>query len=155
MIRASAIMRMPNWISASVRRADASGWMRTLRLDYWMRRTPWALARQYWNYGRGRARTVRKHRILPRLRQMAPALNLLLLIASLVIAGGGLAFGSLPALIAGLIWPAIYLGLAIGAGLAMAIRHRSPCGLLASVALPAMHLPWGAGFLTGMLKGYR
>ena len=32
-----------------------------------------------------------------------------------------------------------------------AIRHRSLCGLWAGPALAAMHLPWGAGFLSGLL----
>ena len=37
----------------------------------------------------------------------------------------------------------------------MALRHRSLCGLGAGVALAAMHLPWGAGFLSGLFKDDR
>lgn len=123
-----------------------------LRLDYQMRATPTALARQYWNYGRGRARTLRKHRMRPRLRQVAPAINLLLLGlgAGLMLAGAMGGSGSV--LLAGALWPALYLSLLAGASLWIAMRHASPCGLLAGPALAAMHLPWGAGFLTGLLR---
>lgn len=123
-----------------------------LRLDYHMRATPLALARQYWNYGRGRARTLRKHAIAPRLRQVAPAANLMLLVLGLLVMGAGLLIGS-PLLVgAGAVWPLVYLAVLLGASLWMALRHSSPCGLLAGLALAAMHLPWGAGFLTGLLR---
>ena len=46
-----------------------------IRVAYPMRATPAALARQYWRYGRGRARTVLKHRLRPRPRQLAPVLT--------------------------------------------------------------------------------
>ncbi|WCR10722.1 glycosyltransferase family 2 protein [Paracoccus stylophorae] len=126
-----------------------------LRLDYWMRPTLRALARQYWNYGRGRARTVRKHGLRPRLRQIAPVLNLILLGASLVAAAMG-ALADWPVLAAlGLLWPLLYLTLLLAASAGMAMRHRSLCGLLAGPALAAMHLSWGAGFLAGTLRGKR
>lgn len=137
-----------------LRKAGGRIWLASdLRLDYWMRPTPRALARQYWNYGKGRARTVRKHALRPRLRQVAPAVNLVLLMAGLLLAGLGAAIGSGVAVALGLIWPLLYLTVLAAASLAMVIRHRSLCGLWAGVALAAMHLPWGAGFLSGMLKG--
>lgn len=124
-----------------------------LRLDYRMRPSVGSLARQYWNYGRGRARTVRKHALRPRLRQIAPAVNLLLLLAGLMLAVLGAAAGS-PAMVAlGAIWPGLYLALLGLASGWMVLRHRSPCGLWAGPALAAMHLPWGAGFLTGLING--
>jgi succinoglycan biosynthesis protein ExoA len=109
-----------------------------IRIHYPMRGTLAALARQYWRYGRGRARTVLKHRLRPRLRQVLPVLTL-----------GGLALGLLLAPLhpAFLFAPAGYLGLLLGASLWMTMRHRSACGLWAGPALAAMHLPWGAGFL--------
>lgn len=131
-----------------LRRAGGDIWLAAdLRLDYAMRPTMRKLARQYWNYGRGRARTVMKHRIRPRARQIAPALNLLLLLAGLGLAALGFA--------PGLIWPALYAAALVAASGWMAWRHRSPCGLLAGLALAAMHLPWGAGFLTGICKEWR
>ena len=136
-----------------LRAAGGRIWLEAdLRLDYQMRPSVWALARQYWNYGRGRARTVRKHALRPRLRQIAPAVNLILLVAGLGIAGLGALLGSAAMVAIGAVWPALYLivlGLASGW---MVLRHRSPCGLWAGPALAAMHLPWGAGFLSGLFK---
>lgn len=123
-----------------------------LRLDYHMRATPRALARQYWNYGRGRARTVRKHGLRPRLRQIAPAVNLVLLALGALMMLAGLVAGSGAIFAIGAIWPLLYLFVLVAGSLWMALRHRSPCGLLAGLALAAMHLPWGAGFLTGLLR---
>ena len=136
-----------------LRAAGGRIWMEAgLRLDYWMRPGPIALARQYLNYGRGRARTMRKHGIRPQPRQIAPAVNLILLGVALLVTLAGLALGS-PALTAlGLVWPLTYLAVLIAASLLTAWRHRSACGLLAGLALAAMHLPWGAGFLGGLLK---
>ncbi len=137
-----------------LRAAGGRIWMAgDLRLDYQMRPGFRALARQYWTYGRGRARTVLKHRMRPRLRQLAPAVNLVLLLASaaLILTGLMTGLGWLTAL--GAIWPALYAGLLLSASLWMAKRHRDPAGLWAGPALAAMHLPWGAGFLTGILKG--
>lgn len=123
-----------------------------LRLDYHMRPTVRALARQYWNYGRGRARTLRKHGLAPKLRQAAPAVNLVLLALGGLVLLAGLLAGS-PALMAvGAIWPLLYAGVLIAASVWMTLRHASPCGLWAGIALAAMHLPWGAGFLTGLCR---
>jgi succinoglycan biosynthesis protein ExoA len=126
-----------------------------LRLDYQMRPSVGSLARQYWNYGRGRARTVRKHALRPRLRQIAPAVNLLLLLAgaALLLIGALAGSGALIAL--GALWPALYLAVLATASGWMVARHRSLCGLWAGPALAAMHLPWGAGFLTGLFKESR
>ncbi len=136
-----------------IRLAGGRIWLNAdLRLDYWMRPTFRALARQYWNYGRGRARTVRKHAMTPRLRQIAPAVNLILLGGGLLLALLGLLLGSNGMVALGLAWPALYLTVLIGSSLAMALRHRSLCGLWAGPALAAMHIPWGAGFLSGILR---
>ncbi|MDP5307522.1 glycosyltransferase family 2 protein [Paracoccus spongiarum] len=123
-----------------------------LRLDYRMRPDAAALARQYWNYGRGRARTIRKHAVRPRLRQVAPAINLLLLALGALLGVLGALAGSPAMMVAGSLWPMVYLSALAAASAWMALRHASPCGLWAGPALAAMHLPWGAGFLTGLLR---
>lgn len=137
-----------------LRKAGGRIWMAgDLRLDYQMRPTLRALARQYWAYGRGRARTVLKHRMRPRLRQLAPALNLALLIASAALMLTGVATGADWLTGLGAIWPLCYGCVLLAASLWMAVKHRDPAGLWAGPALAAMHLPWGAGFLTGLFKG--
>lgn len=137
-----------------LRAAGGRIWLEAdLRLDYQMRPTLGSLARQYWNYGRGRARTVRKHALRPRLRQIAPAVNLILLLAGLVLAGLGALAGNAALILAGAIWPALYLAVLGFASGWMVLRHRSACGFWAGPALAAMHLPWGLGFLTGLING--
>ncbi|MCL6285643.1 glycosyltransferase family 2 protein [Ruegeria sp. 2012CJ41-6] len=110
-----------------------------IRLDYSMRATPAALWRQYWNYGRGRARTVLKHRMRPRARQMIPVINLLGMMAGLILA---------PLTPVTLLWPLAYLAALLVVSLVGAVRLRGPCGLWAGPVLGIMHNAWGAGFLT-------
>lgn len=113
-----------------------------IRLTYSMRATPVSLCRQYWNYGRGRARTVLKHRMRPRLRQMIPVINLLGLLAGLMLT---------PVLPAAALWPAAYTAALAAAALAAALQLRSLCGLWVGPALAIMHNAWGTGFLLQLL----
>ncbi len=108
-----------------------------VRLTYFMRATPWGLARQYYNYGRGRMRTLLKHGDRPKLRQMLPVALLGICVLSLL---AGL-----------LVHPLGYLGLLgyglilLGASLWIAAQKRSICGLWAGLALGVMHLSWAVG----------
>ncbi len=115
-----------------------------IRLDYRMRPTLAGLARQYWNYGRGRARTVRKHRMRPRLRQIVPALNF---------AGLGIALALAPVWPWFLVFPALYASVLVAVSCVAVARLRTPCGLWAGVALGAMHNFWGAGFMWQVIAG--
>jgi succinoglycan biosynthesis protein ExoA len=109
-----------------------------IRLAYIMRPTLGALWRQYWNYGRGRARTTAKHMTRPRLRQVVPAGNVMLLGLSALV---GLIW--LPALF----WCVLYAMLLVSASVVCAVRLRSGAGLLAGPALASMHLSWGLGYV--------
>jgi succinoglycan biosynthesis protein ExoA len=113
-----------------------------LRVAYFPRKTFSALARQYFAYGRGRARTTRKHRRMTSWRQIIPPVFVPLLAAA---AAGG---ACLP-----LLWlfPATYGAAAFlaavffpGAGR----DHRPPLGvrIAAFWAMVIMHISWGAGF---------
>ncbi|WP_428929749.1 glycosyltransferase family 2 protein [Marinibacterium sp. SX1] len=115
-----------------------------IRMQYVMRPTLAGLARQYWHYGRGRARTVRKHHLRPRLRQLFP-------VAVALTMGLGLVLAPFAPLV--LIAPAIYLVLMLKMSLLGLFILRSPSGLLAGVALAVMHNAWGAGFLWQVLRG--
>jgi succinoglycan biosynthesis protein ExoA len=122
-----------------LRRAGGRIWLDAgIRLSYQMRGSFAALARQYWHYGRGRARMLVKHRARPRLRQMIPPLHVLAL-------GGSLALVPFGAV--GLVYPTVYGAGVVGASLWAVVRHRSACGLWAGPAAAAMHAGWGAGFL--------
>jgi succinoglycan biosynthesis protein ExoA len=45
-----------------------------------------------------------------------------------------------------LLYPAAYFGTCGLAGVWLALRARKLCFVLGGAALPAMHLPWAAGF---------
>jgi len=115
-----------------------------LRTDYVMRPTPRALWVQYWRYGKGRARTVLKHRMRPRLRQIAPALSLILQGLCLLIA---------PLWPPALGVPALYLAVLAAISIVASVRMRSACGMWAGVALLIIHTAWGAGFIRGLARG--
>lgn len=118
----------------------------SIRVGYVPRAHPGALWRQYRRYGDGRARTCLKHRAMPRARQVIPAVNLVLLVASILAA---------PFTPLGFVWPAVYLAALAGASAWMALRHGSACGLLAGPALAIMHLAWAIGFLGRLALGAR
>ena len=129
------------------RLVDAGGriWMDAdIRLDYFMRPSFSALARQYRNYGRGRMKTLLKHRTRPRLRQLLPVVLLFVLAFSLL---GGL-----------LVHPVLYLGavayLAIlcTATVLVYLKQRSTCALWAGPALAAMHLAWAVGAVETFIR---
>jgi succinoglycan biosynthesis protein ExoA len=117
-----------------------------IRLTYLPRSTMRSLARQYFNYGKGRARTLMKHGEKPRLRQMIPPATL----AACVL---GVAFAPVSPFT--LILPAGYLAALALASVAMAAKHRSVCGLLAGPASATMHMSWSAGYFRQLLKGQR
>jgi succinoglycan biosynthesis protein ExoA len=111
-------------------------------VGYYPRRTPMALARQYYRYGCGRAMTRAKHGEPLRPRQIAPAVLVALLLVSLL-AG---AFAPIALAV-----PLLYLLACAGAAMLLTLQTRHPCVLGAALALPVMHLSWGAGFLVQTL----
>lgn len=115
-----------------------------IRLDYHMRPTLSGLARQYWNYGRGRARTVLKHRMRPRPRQIIPVMNLAGLVLALLLA---------PVSHWLLLFPVAYAGVLVAVSCIGVVRVGTACGLWAGVALGAMHNFWGAGFIWQVIRG--
>jgi succinoglycan biosynthesis protein ExoA len=117
-----------------------------IRLSYFPRDNVAALARQYFNYGKGRERTLIKHGLHPRLRQMIPPATLAACVAGLAIA---------PFYPLGLILPGGYLAAMALVSLVMAVKHKSACGLLTGLASITMHMSWSAGFFRQMLKGQK
>ena len=106
----------------------------TIRSTYIPRSSLAAVARQFYRYGRGRAVTVRRHPASLSPRQLAA-----------------------PALVLGILspWRRPVLGAyaAVVAGWSFAGRSDRPAR--AGLVLPAMHVPWGVGFLTGLVLGGR
>jgi succinoglycan biosynthesis protein ExoA len=109
---------------------------------YYPRESMRALARQYFRYGQGRARTMLKHRTLPSLRPALPFLGLL-----------GESF--LLALVPWNLGALSLAGYALATG-AEAIRVGRSEGLAAIPVVwaifPVLHASHGAGFASGLVK---
>ncbi|HOY79037.1 MAG TPA: glycosyltransferase family 2 protein [Hyphomonadaceae bacterium] len=117
-----------------------------IRLVYLPRATVPSLARQYFNYGKGRARTLMKHGEHPKLRQLIPPATLVACLTGFALAP----FNPLA-----LIIPGGYLAALALASIAVAVKHKSLCGLMAGLASATMHMSWSAGFFRQMLKGQK
>lgn len=108
---------------------------------YYPRASAGPLFRQYFAYGRGRARNFLKHRAWPSLRQMIP------LSVMPVAAGALLAFINWAAVIPVGFWAVACLGY----GFWMAVGQRNPYGPLAAISAMVMHFAWSAGFWRELL----
>jgi succinoglycan biosynthesis protein ExoA len=93
------------------------------------------LARQFYRYGRGRARTVRLHPMSVKPRQLAP----------LALLAGALSPWRFPAL-------GMYAGL-LTIGHVVYTRGDLPLAFGATTACAVMHASWAAGFLRGLIGG--
>jgi len=111
-----------------------------IRLGYHPRRNLSSLFWQYFKYGTGRSRTVRRHPDSLRLRQLAVPAHLLLCLAAPLL----LPWTALP-----LLWPAAYLAVLAAFSLYLCARYRQWCGLWAGLAALAMHTAWALGFFLG------
>lgn len=105
----------------------------TIRSRYVPRDTVRSVAKQFWRYGLSRAATIRRHPQSLRWRQLVA-----------------------PALVVGCCSPwrrplATSYGVVILLEAARQTRRIGPSGALLAAVLPAMHLPWGLGMLTGLL----
>ncbi len=114
-------------------------------LTYYPRAKPHLLFRQYFNFGQGRARTLVKHRIIPRLRQILPlAVAPALLLAPVALISW---IAAVPL--------ALWMSVCLGYGLVLAIRARRAEIALAGPAAMLMHLGWSSGFMSGFFWALR
>lgn len=116
-----------------VRREGGVRFEPSIRSTYTPRSSLRAVVRQFYRYGRSRAATVRLHPADIAPRQLVA-----------------------PLLVFGLLTPwrrhvgAAYAAVVVATGVRQVARDpRASLGL--SLALPAMHLPWGLGFLRGLV----
>ncbi|KRQ02345.1 glycosyltransferase family 2 protein [Bradyrhizobium sp. DASA03076] len=114
-----------------------------IRLSYRPRSSFLSLAKQYFNYGRGRSRTVRRHPGSLRLRQFLVPTHVALTLGAIVLS---------PAAPLLLTLPAAYLAILALTAMMIAVKHRSICGLLALPAAAVMHFAWALGFFWGILS---
>lgn len=125
-----------------LRAAGARIWLTSAtQLAYFPRRSPGALVRQYFRFGRGRAQNILKHRVRPGLRQL------------IVIAlAPALALGLLAPLHWVLAVPLmVWVAACLVAGAVIARATGDARSLLAGLAAGTMHAAWSAGFWARLL----
>lgn len=126
-------------LDVRLRKSGAKIWLCSeLSITYFPRESLTALARQYFNHGSGRARTMFKHRYPPKVRQLLPFASLGMNVCSLA---SGLSFG----------WPFLlpslaYVGTCMTWGMFLTISERDPSGWASGLAAIIMHQSWAAGF---------
>ena len=125
-----------------LRQAGYSIWMSgKTQMVYYPRASLKGLYFQYLGYGRGRAKNVLKHRVIPKLRQMVP------LAVFPVVLLAAFSFVHWIAAVPLLIWASVCLGY----GLATAIRQRNADIALTGVSAMVMHFGWSVGFWLQLL----
>jgi succinoglycan biosynthesis protein ExoA len=113
------------------------------RMTYFPRSSLVRLYQQYVGYGRGRARNLIKHRIVPKIRQTIP---LLVLPAAALVPFSFIHWSAaLPF--------AIWLAVCIGFGISTAFEKRDPHFLLAGLSVMIIHFGWSLGFWAQVLGG--
>jgi succinoglycan biosynthesis protein ExoA len=110
-------------------------------IGYYPRATALRLMKQYFRFGVGRADTVTRHRLKPRVRQLVVVL---LAPAVLAVALAPVLPMALETVVLAptLVWAGVSLSLGIGIG----VRSRSLCAAAAGPAAMIMHLSWSVGF---------
>ena len=110
-----------------------------LVVEYRPRGSMWALARQYFNYGRGKSVVLMKHPGSIRYRHLAaPGLILGLAV------GAALTVAGFPWLLEALLLA--YALTIVGGSVVVGFRRRDTAAALLPLALATMHLSWGVGF---------
>ena len=109
---------------------------------YFPRTRPLALWRQYFRYGIGRARNLRRHRMRPHLRQLAP-LAVPAALALLPLAAWHPVF-ALPAI--------AWLILCLSLGALIGVRKGGGWRMAAGAAAAIMHAAWAFGFIAELIR---
>ena len=157
------MLRAEDWdLNYRIRAGGGRIWFTPdLRVTYRPRASVRTLAAQYFHYGRWRRVIVREHPETASFRYLAPPAAAALVTVGLLVGLAGLAFlaagGPATAqwLTAGLAIPVIYLvgvtavAAALARGVPAKVRARIP------LVLAAMHMAWGAGFLTSPRRLHR
>ncbi|MDX8355010.1 glycosyltransferase family 2 protein [Cognatiyoonia sp. IB215182] len=126
-----------------LRKAGSRIWLtNATAITYHPRTSFRAVARQYFNYGAGRARNLIKHQVRPQLRQ-----------AKVIMVAPAVAM----ALLAPVHWvfvlpAAIWAFYCLFSGARMAMAQRDPLLVLSGIAAMIMHFAWSLGFWQQVLR---
>ena len=94
------------------------------------------------SFGAGRARTIIKHKALPKIRQLIPVPVAPALILALAAPESDVAV--MPIL--------LWAGVCLGYGSMLGIRDRSTASAMAGPAAMTMHMAWSIGFWRRLLS---
>lgn len=108
---------------------------------YYPRTSLASLFRQYLNFGRGRAMTILKHRMKPKLRQAIPVM--IGPAVALAALGGVAPVLSIPA--------ALWAAASLSYGIFLGVRRKDKCACASGVAAMAMHLGFSVGFISQLV----
>jgi cellulose synthase/poly-beta-1,6-N-acetylglucosamine synthase-like glycosyltransferase len=114
---------------------------------YFARRSFGELTRQYFGYGQAKVVVLSRHPRRMRLRQLVPSAFVVSLVAASIVA----LFGGLLVLPLVLIAGA-YVAALTGGSLGLALRHGWRHALRLPLAFMCMHVAYGVGFLSGLLR---
>ncbi len=117
-----------------------------LAVEYAPRSSYGALASQYFQYGSWKRVVIRRNPESVRARQLAPVALLGALAASPLL-------GRLDRRLGWLV-PGLYATMVAGAATTEMVKRRDPAALGAVLAIPTMHLAWGAGFVLDRERGH-
>ncbi len=140
------IVRGEDWnLAQRIKAAGGLVWFTPeLRVTYWPRGRFDRLVKQFWSTGVWRGDLTRRDIKGASIRYFAPPVLVLGLVSGLVALAAGNVLGVVP--LAGYL--AAVAALAVTSG---GLSLKSRVALM--VALPTIHLSWGAGFIFGFLRG--
>lgn len=135
-------------LNTRIRQAGGRVWLDPqIRTVYFARRNLKDLTRQYWRYGFWKAEMIRRYPKTLRPRQALPPLFVAGLALLLIV---GTFFK--PALWAALAVLGVYLLVLVMVGIQIALNKKDILMMFGvPLAIAAMQLTWGAGFLTGLV----
>lgn len=132
-------------LDVRLRRAGAKIWLTgKISIIYHPRSSSSALFKQYMNYGRGRVRTLLKHRVRPRLRQILPVA----VAPAAFLAFLAFLFSYFILAIPFILWAM----LCIGYGAIIAKKLGDDDLFAIGFAAMIMHMAWSLGFWHGLIK---
>jgi succinoglycan biosynthesis protein ExoA len=130
-----------------IREAGGTIWLTAdAPVDYVPRNSPWMLARQYFFHGQGRARTIMKHALIPKIRQVLPVAVFGCYVVGIAMS---------PWIPAALLLPFAHLVMCLGWGVMLGWRARDLCVAASGICAAIMHLFWAAGFCAGLVRYFR
>jgi succinoglycan biosynthesis protein ExoA len=110
-------------------------------ITYYPRTSLASLFRQYRNFGRGRAMTIMKHRMKPKLRQMIP-----------IMIGPAVALSALAPVAPALAIPAaLWASASLFYGFLLGVGSRNACACGSGAAAMTMHLGFSVGFISHLV----